>query len=335
MEEAETSKIVYSYGENKIWCNKTCISGNKFYFMIITFVSYTLPFLTLIIIIFQTKDKSSFIFSKVLLFILYFIQIYATFISGCMDPGILPKQYTTESPRKKLERVSMIRGHIFKLKYCFDCDVFRPPRSSHCRRCDNCVQKFDHHCNWIGTCVGKRNYKYFFLLIFCLVIDCLYQIGFCLYILIVHLKKEKKSNDDNLKIIISMSVIILYDLLFIIILLGRLLIIHIYLCIKGLTYYEYYKKKFDIIPGFNPFNRGFLYNFKHIFFEIASKQFYFDIPYCLKSKQNQNQEYQPTIDDKMLNEENSFNQNPTEGNHIVINNKRINRNDNKKKIKEK
>jgi len=39
--------------------------------------------------------------------------------------------------------------------------VFRPIRTSHCHDCNNCVMGFDH-CVWLGTCIGKLNYTYFF-----------------------------------------------------------------------------------------------------------------------------------------------------------------------------
>uniref|UniRef100_A0AAV2JBX2 Palmitoyltransferase n=1 Tax=Knipowitschia caucasica TaxID=637954 RepID=A0AAV2JBX2_KNICA len=39
----------------------------------------------------------------------------------------------------------------------------RPPRSGHCRTCGACVQRLDHHCIWINSCVGQANHRSFLL----------------------------------------------------------------------------------------------------------------------------------------------------------------------------
>ncbi|KAF9481622.1 zf-DHHC-domain-containing protein [Pholiota conissans] len=47
-------------------------------------------------------------------------------------------------------------------RYCGIDHIVKPYRAHHCRVCGTCVLKYDHHCPWIGQCVGARNQKFFF-----------------------------------------------------------------------------------------------------------------------------------------------------------------------------
>ena len=117
---------------------------------------------------------------------------------GCSDPGILPKQKANLNCAMKKEKMKLrIGGHILVLNFCYTCNIFRPPRTSHCSRCDNCVERFDHHCNWLGNCIGKRNYKYFYALLLSLNLNSFFQIGFCVYILVIGIKKIKSKEKNG------------------------------------------------------------------------------------------------------------------------------------------
>ncbi|XP_010918216.1 protein S-acyltransferase 10 isoform X3 [Elaeis guineensis] len=49
---------------------------------------------------------------------------------------------------------------------CTYCNIIQPPRSKHCHDCDKCVLQFDHHCVWLGTCIGQGNHCRFWWYIF-------------------------------------------------------------------------------------------------------------------------------------------------------------------------
>ncbi|KIM30972.1 hypothetical protein M408DRAFT_65457 [Serendipita vermifera MAFF 305830] len=93
------------------------------------------------------------------------------------DPGILPRNLdidppypstppTDGGPRVPLPRDLRVRAGAVRVKYCTTCKIYRPPRSSHCKLCDNCVEGCDHHCPWVNNCIGRRNYTSFFTFLF-------------------------------------------------------------------------------------------------------------------------------------------------------------------------
>lgn len=79
------------------------------------------------------------------------------FYTSCKDPGVI-------SPEKNRSFLELLRD-INPADLCPDCRIIKTARSRHCAICNQCVERFDHHCPWINNCVGIKNHNAFMLFV--------------------------------------------------------------------------------------------------------------------------------------------------------------------------
>ncbi|KAG6410622.1 hypothetical protein SASPL_128687 [Salvia splendens] len=205
-----------------------------------------------------------------------FVLVLLLLTSG-RDPGIIPRNAqppepetydnsmelgSGQTPRLPRTKDVIVNGATVKVKYCDTCMLYRPPRCSHCSICDNCVERFDHHCPWVGQCIGLRNYRFFYMFVFSTMLLALYVHGFC-WVYIVKIKNSKNYSIWKAMTKTPASIaLIIYTFLglwFV----GGLSIFHFYLIATNQTTYENFRYQYS--RRGNPYNRGMIGNFMDIF----------------------------------------------------------------------
>ena len=105
--------------------------------------------------------------------------------------------------------------------------------------------------------MGKRNYKYFYLLVVFISINTVVEVIYNIYILIESIKdkdeKKIKHRTFTIAVVCSTS---FYGLMFFIFFIVKLLVIHTRLVIQNFTFYEDFKKKLKNPANNNPFYKN-------------------------------------------------------------------------------
>ncbi|KAJ8461156.1 hypothetical protein OPV22_034082 [Ensete ventricosum] len=283
-------------GNNRFFCGGRLIFGPDVASLLLSTLLIVGPAITFccqIIIKIHEYEKSDKNSDRPMLWLsilmVAFLVIISDLVFLCMtssiDPGIVPRNTgppgTDESvdvntpsmewidgrtPHLRLSRARMkdeiVNGIAVKVKYCETCMLYRPPRASHCSVCNNCVHKFDHHCPWVGQCIGQRNYRFFFFFISTSTFLCIYVFTFSWLNIITKMNHHRYTIWKAMKCEILSLMLIVYTFIAVWFV-GGLTVFHLYLICTNQTTNENFRCRYD--KKHNPYDKGFLRNFGDVF----------------------------------------------------------------------
>ena len=352
-EKKSNNNIVNTYNNNKIYYPSKLIKNYKYwtganYFplkaqiiegpsnfkpTLMTGTAITIGILLFIIFESDYLNEKITVFIPILFGILYLTILSNLIVASFCDPGIIRKfeikkniinnknikQGNEQNPQKIVSRIFQL-GKIMNYKYCYTCGIIRPNRSSHCSECNNCVERLDHHCPWMGNCAGKRNYIYFFIFLTLLNILQILMIIFCLIHVIQQMKdysdlnqklptEEKKKNLTSFSFceVVMPLYLIIYNIAFMFFT-APLIIYHFRFILTDTTTKEELRKAFYY--G-NPFRRNKFQNIKNVLLPEIKKYNILDIlrgefkEICDKKNQTENEIELPYLpyEENYLNQE--------------------------------
>ena len=127
-----------------------------FVLLFIIFLYFIISFL------FFHNNYNSIILTEKISFYSYLIVFLICFL---INPGIPERNYYSKKFIKEY------KGDLAQCKKCDKCNIIIPKslKVGHCIYCNICIKNYDHHCPWIGKCVGRyTKFPFYLFLLFSL-----------------------------------------------------------------------------------------------------------------------------------------------------------------------
>jgi len=253
-------------------CSGHWMCGKDWKFLFMTISIIITPSVLFYLYVLQSKEFENTLLEDIILLAILVFSFFFLLRTNLTEPGYLPGSNAQDFGITE----TLPNG----MKYCVTCHIWRPPRAKHCKYCKACVRGFDHHCLWVGTCIGERNHISFVLFLFFITLLIIYILAGSLYVLVQsskHLSGGHTSADwwgaveKNPVSFVCMLLGILFILT-----VGNLFIFHIYLLWTNQTTNEYVKQTYNTLRTWggdktNPHDRGCCGNFYNLCFLEARK----------------------------------------------------------------
>ena len=139
--------ITFYFDKNKNFKPKFSIGPNWYMTLALNIMIIIVSFILYILILKKLNSIYRIIFG-----VLSSLTIFSITIAALIHTEIVMNKY---------------QDSIHNL-YCVKCKKFYSglEKVEHCSLCNACIIKFDHHCIWVGKCVGKGNFVAFFCMVF-------------------------------------------------------------------------------------------------------------------------------------------------------------------------
>ncbi|CAH8634216.1 unnamed protein product [Schistosoma bovis] len=155
-------------------CGITCIFIT---WLLILYAEFVIDF----IILSHSPSHAFYWTSGTIYHLFAILAVVSHFKAFSTDPGSIPIGAANQAFAKCLQQYSSyLSAPPIR---CTKCLTIKPIRAHHCRICQRCIRKMDHHCPWVNNCVGEGNQKYFVLFAFYICLMSFTAIGMCIYFL--------------------------------------------------------------------------------------------------------------------------------------------------------